>query len=200
MADETVGTVVDVGCGTTPYCNLFSHTTYFGIETTISSRIGGAKVGADVLYDGKHLPLADRSIDNVPCNQVFEHVFEPIQFLSELHRVLRPGGRLMMTAPFTWDEHEQPHDYARYSSFGLRYLAGKCGFEITDARRTMADASILVQLWLAYWFKVIRRKGQPSFLRKLLITALCLPANIIGLILARDAYFHPIPIFTSTMQ
>lgn len=184
MAAQTTGSVVDVGCGMAPYRDLFQHAQYLGIDRIVGSRFGSARAGADVFYDGKHLPLATESIDNLLCNQVLEHVFEPVAFLSELHRVLRPGGRLMVTAPFVWDEHEQPYDYARYSSFGLRYLASKCGFEVVDARRTLPDASLFAQLWLAYCFKVMRLKGGGGIYDKLFMAALSIPVNIAGMMLA----------------
>lgn len=185
MAKACSGTIIDVGCGTAPYRALFSHAHYIGIEVASSSTFGSAKGGADVLYDGKHLPLPDASVDAILCNQVLEHVFEPTIFLTELRRVLRPGGRVLLTVPFVWDEHEQPYDYARYSSFGLTYLANRCGFTIIDVRRTLDNASILIQLWLAYWFKVVRRNGRASLAGKVLVAMLSIPSNIIGLLSAK---------------
>lgn len=185
MARNMKGTVVDVGCGTAPYRALFSHARYVGIEVAGGSKFGSAKGGADVLYDGRRLPLADGSVDNVLCNQVLEHVFEPTAFLSELRRVLRPGGQLVVTVPFVWDEHEQPYDFARYSSFGLRYLATKCGFEVAEARRTLSDASLFAQLWLAYWFKVVHRDRRASLSGKLCVAAMSVPVNMAGMALAK---------------
>ena len=185
MAKGTTGIVVDIGCGTAPYRSLFAHTQYIGIEVVNRSQFGSAKGGADVLYDGRRLPLADASIDNVLCNQVLEHVFDPVAFLTEVHRVLRTDGRLMMTVPFVWDEHEQPYDFARYSSFGLAHLAGKCGFKVVEARRTLADASLFTQLWLAYWFKVTRRNGRASLASKVFVAAISVPTNIIGLLFSK---------------
>jgi SAM-dependent methyltransferase len=185
MASGCTGTVLDVGCGTSPYRELFAQSNYIGIEVVLASNNGSSKRGADALYDGRSLPFADASIDNILCNQVLEHVFEPAAFLSELHRVLRPGGRLMMTVPFVWDEHEQPYDFARYSSFGLAHLTQRCGFQIVQARRTLADASLFAQLWLAYCFKVIIRTNRNSLARKVAIASVCVPVNIAGLILQR---------------
>lgn len=185
MARASTGIVIDVGCGTAPYRALFSHTHYIGVEVLRASLHGSSKTGADVLYDGQCLPLPDASVDNVLCNQVLEHVFEPIAFLSELRRVLRPGGRLMMTVPFVWDEHEQPYDYARYSLFGLKHLAHKCGFEIVEARRTLADSSLFAQLWLAYLFKVIGRRRPASLARRLAIAVMSVPVNLAGLALSK---------------
>jgi SAM-dependent methyltransferase len=50
---------------------------------------------------------------------VLEAIFEPKCFLKELTRVLKPGGYALFTVPFIWDEHDQPNDFARYSSFAL---------------------------------------------------------------------------------
>ncbi len=185
LAASTSGTVIDVGCGSAPYRALFAHATYIGVEVPAASQHGSAKSGADVLYDGRALPFADASANFVLCNQVLEHVFEPAPFLRELHRILRPNGRVLMTVPFVWDEHEQPYDFARYSSFGLAYLARKAGFEVVESRRTLADASLFAQLWLAYWFKVIRRSNPASRMRKLMLAAICVPTNLLGLLLGK---------------
>ena len=80
MAKQAAGTVVDVGCGMAPYRELFSHTKYIGIETRDASRAGSGKAGADLLYDGVHLPLANESVDNVLCNQVLSIYSSPWRF------------------------------------------------------------------------------------------------------------------------
>lgn len=186
MAADASGLVLDVGCGTAPYRQLFDRTCYYvGIEVASRSRFGSAKLGANIFYDGQSLPLRDACVDNVLCSQVLEHVFDPLTFLAELHRVLRPGGRLMLTVPFVWDEHEQPYDFARYSSYGLRHLADKSGFETLTARRTLADASLFAQLWLAYWFKVVVRSGCASSPRKALIAGMSVAVNVVGLLLSK---------------
>jgi SAM-dependent methyltransferase len=202
MAASVNGVVLDVGCGTAPYRALFAHTTYVGVEVARSSEFGSAKGGADVLFDGRRLPVADARVDHVLCNQVLEHVFEPKPFLRELHRVLRPGGTLLLTVPFVWDEHEQPWDFARYSSFGLRHLAETCGFDVAEARRTLADASLFAQLWLAYLFKVVHRRGRAGLGGKVFLAAASVPTNLAGLLLARilpaspDLYLDNAVVFT----
>lgn len=96
------------------------------------------------------------SYGGVICNQVLEHVFNPDLFLQEIFRVLKPGGKLLMTVPFVWDEHEQPWDYARYSSFGLRSLLERNGFIVDEQRKTNADARVLFQLINAYLYKALQ--------------------------------------------
>jgi SAM-dependent methyltransferase len=179
LAQGLPGRTLDVGCGTQPYRSLFPGPDYVGIEVPTASTYGSAKL-TDVYYDGRHLPFADASFDVVFSSQVLEHVFTPDAFLVEVGRVLRPGGHFLLTTPFVWDEHEQPYDFARYSSYGLIHLAGRNGFDIEQARKTLADASVLTQLALAYAYKVLRRLPAP--LAKALGAAISVPANILGLI------------------
>lgn len=63
----------------------------------------------------------------VLATQVLEHVPEPKQMLQEISRVLRPGGHLILTAPHIWGIHEAPHDYFRFTHYGLEYLARQAG-------------------------------------------------------------------------
>jgi SAM-dependent methyltransferase len=178
VAPAFSGRVLDIGCGSQPYRACFGDVDYIGIEVSQASVHGSAK-RADTYFDGLNIPLRDGSVQHVLCTQVLEHVFQPDQFLEDVRRVLAPGGSMLLTVPFLWDEHEQPYDYARYSSFGLRHLAKVHGFEVALARRTMADASLFAQLWLAYLFKVT--KPAPAWLRKPFLAAVSLPANVAGM-------------------
>ena len=114
------GSVLDVGCGHKPYKSLFATEKYVGLE--IDSEENRLNKHADIFYDGSMFPFEDSEFDSVVINQVLEHVFEPNFFLSEVERVLKNEGLLLLTVPFIWDEHEVPVDYARYSSYGLSYL------------------------------------------------------------------------------
>lgn len=176
------GRLLDIGCGSQPYRACFGAVDYVGIEVPQVSVHGSAK-RADAYFDGLHLPLCDSSVQHVLCTQVLEHVFEPADFLDEVWRVLAPGGSMLLTVPFVWDEHEQPYDFARYSSFGLHHLAKKHGFRVVLAKRTLADASLFAQLWLAYVHKATR--PAPGWLRKPLLAAISLPTNLAGLALGK---------------
>lgn len=171
------GTILDVGCGTKPYRDLFPDNEYIGIEVSRISRFGSVR-HPDVYFDGRSFPIVDGSVDSVLCSQVLEHVFEPAQFLAEIHRVLRPGGRLLLTVPFVWDEHEQPFDFARYTSFGLEYLMAKAGFRQLAHERTLANPSIFAQLWLAGLEKSIRH--WPRLARAAILVTVVIPCNLAG--------------------
>ncbi len=146
------GRLLDVGCGSKPYRDLFNVTDYIGLD--IDSANSRKRAIADYFYDGSKFPFADKEFEAVLCNQVLEHVFNPDEFLREIHRVLKPGGKLLLTVPFVWDEHEQPYDYARYSSFGLKALLEENGLKIVKHEKLGADASILFQLTNAYLYKI----------------------------------------------
>ena len=111
---------------------------------------------------------------------MLEHVFDPDDFLKEINRVMKPGGKLLITVPFVWDEHEQPYDYARYSSFGLEYLLKKIGFEIINSHKTARNISVIFQLINMYIYKVLSF----NLITKLLSLVLIAPFNILGIILS----------------
>ena len=174
------GRLLDIGCGSKPYKKLFVVDEYVGLD--IDSEITRKRNMAEVLYDGKLFPLPSNSFDSALCNQVLEHVFNPDEFLSEIYRVLKPNGKLLLTLPFVWDEHEKPYDYARYSSFGLKFLLEKNGFHILDHKKIGADVTIVFQLINAYIFKVIQ--NWPCLIRVILTVSLMALFNILGLILS----------------
>ena len=175
------GRLLDVGCGSQPYRPLFAVDAYVGLD--IDSETSRKRGVADYLYDGKIFPFADSSFDAVLCNQVLEHVFNPDEFLGEIARVLKPGGKLLLTVPFVWDEHEQPNDYARYSTFGLRALLEKQGIRILQHKKLGADASILFQLANAYLFKIMQ--GLPKPIKLLLTGSVIAIINVFGLLASR---------------
>lgn len=181
FAAELPGRVLDIGCGIKPYRALFPGSEYVGVEIPVASRYGSRKL-ADVYYDGHTLPFPDTSFDVVFSSQVLEHVFDPAGFLAEIARVLRPGGHVLLSTPFVWDEHEQPFDYARYSSFGLSHLAHSNGFSVLESTKTLADASAIIQIGLAYLYKVLRR-ASPG-VGNVLCAGFAFPCNLLGRLLA----------------
>jgi SAM-dependent methyltransferase len=171
------GNLLDIGCGNKPYSSLFKVDLYIGLD--IDSENSRKRAKADKFYDGSVFPFADRSFDSALCNQVLEHVFNPEEFISEIARVLKPGGKLLLTVPFVWDEHEQPYDYARYTSYGLQSLLEKHGLRILEHEKLAADAAIIFQLINAYLYKITQHLS-PRFL--LIFTATVIAFfNILGI-------------------
>lgn len=129
------GRLLDVGCGDKPYLDIFlPHVTeYLGVEHEAAFRrtaSASRRRGPDVFYDGKRLPFADGEFDTVLSVQTLEHTPDPQLLVRELARVLHPKGRLLLSAPFSFRLHEEPHDYFRYSPHGLRVLCAEAGLVI----------------------------------------------------------------------
>jgi SAM-dependent methyltransferase len=150
MAPGITGDVLDFGCGSKPYESLFINaSSYVGADIEVSGH-DHKRSRIDVYYDGKTLPFPDRHFDAVVSFEVFEHVFNLDEVLEEIRRVLKPGGQLLITIPFAWDEHEIPYDFARYTSFGIRHVLVKSGFEVVEIQKTTTYVVAVCQMGIAY--------------------------------------------------
>lgn len=122
--------VLDAGSGRAPYRRLFDHARY---ETADFLAVKGKSyTEQDYVCDLAQIPVADARFDHVLLTQVLEHIPEPATVLAELHRVMKPGGTLWLTAPLFYAEHEKPYDFFRYTQFGLRHLLESAGFEVRE--------------------------------------------------------------------
>ena len=119
--------VLDAGAGTSPYKSLFAHARY---ESADFEQVNKAYAHQTYMCDLSAIPVEDSRFDAVIFNQVMEHLPEPRAVLCELHRALRPGGRLIYSGPLFYEEHEKPYDFYRYTQFGVRYLFTQAGLEI----------------------------------------------------------------------
>lgn len=121
--------VLDAGAGEGRFRPELAHTRYVGIDLAVGD-IDWDYDNLDVISDLFRVPFAQGSFDAAVCFQVLEHVSEPQRVLQEIGRVLKPGGTFFLSAPQSWHQHQKPHDYYRYTSFGLRYLVEESGMEI----------------------------------------------------------------------
>lgn len=180
LGAHITGKTLDIGCGNKPYISLYASDEYIGLE--IDTPENRERKNAEYYYDGEQFPFADASFNSVVANEVFEHVFNPTQFLNEIARILKPGGTVLMTMPFVWDEHEQPYDFARYSSFGIRSLLEQHGFSVVEQRKSTDDIRVIFQLLNTYIFKKTVTKN--GWLNVLLTVILMAPFNILGELLS----------------
>ncbi len=143
------GRTLDIGCGEKPYAHLFSCTEYIGIDIETTEKYH-EKHKTDLFYNGVDLPFENNSFDSIVCFEVLEHVFEPEKIVNEMFRVLKPGGSILLTTPFIWNEHEIPYDYGRYSYFGLKDLFTKNGFIISKQKRILSGFALIITLTSLY--------------------------------------------------
>jgi SAM-dependent methyltransferase len=122
------GRLLDLGAGEAVYRDFFLDHADEYIALDWTSSYHDTKV--DVVVDlNRPLPLASGVADTVVSISVLEHLCEPGTMIAEAFRILKPGGSLVLQVPWQWWIHEAPHDYFRYTPFGLNYLLSKAGFE-----------------------------------------------------------------------
>jgi len=119
--------LLDAGAGDAPYRKYFSHTDYVAVDDASTPYHAFGSV--DVVCDLTQLPMASELFDTILCTQVLEHVPNPQLVLAEFVRVLKPGGRLFLTVPQSWEIHEAPRDYFRFTRYGLEMILRGAGFE-----------------------------------------------------------------------
>lgn len=119
--------VLDAGAGEGSHRRHFVAQRYCGLDLGIGDRDWDYSQ-LDVVGDLAAMPLRDGVFGAAINIVTLEHVKEPAKVLEELGRVLAPGGRLLLIAPHQWEEHQAPHDYYRYTRYGLRYLIERAGF------------------------------------------------------------------------
>ena len=119
--------VLDAGAGEGPYRDIFEKMSY---ESTDISMVEEQPGRISFISDLKNIPIKTDSYDLVFCTQTLEHVPDPQLVINEICRILKPGGKIWLTAPLFFAEHEVPFDYFRYTQYGLIYLFKSSGLNI----------------------------------------------------------------------
>lgn len=183
FAPSLKGHLLDFGCGSRPYESLFHVASYTGMDYYNEGH-PHENERIDVFYDGKKIPFPDAHFDSVLCSEVFEHIFNLPEILMEINRVLKKDGRMLVTCPFVWNEHEVPHDYARYTQFALRDMFEKAGFEVLDFEKSGNYRLAITQLKVLYNYNHARKMlGNATFVRWFFKSFFVFLPNMYGLFL-----------------
>jgi SAM-dependent methyltransferase len=129
LHDAGVGSgwaVVDMGCGNCPHEETV---TQRGARYDGADFPGNAHAKLTCAPDGR-VPAADGSYDAVMSVQVLEHVEEPQAYLAEARRLLKPGGKLILSTHGIWVYHPEPLDYWRWTAPGLKLELERAGFKV----------------------------------------------------------------------
>ena len=118
--------VLDAGSGEGSYKHHFAAQRYCGVDLAVGDAAWDYS-NLDVVGDLARLPFPNSIFDACINVVTLEHVRDPVRVTAELARTLAPGGRLLLIAPHEWEEHQQPHDYYRYTRYGLEYLLKQAG-------------------------------------------------------------------------
>lgn len=171
--------VLDAGAGDAPYKHLFGHARY---ETADLKTVDKKYTNVTYQCDLTDIPVEDNRFERIILNQVLEHVPDPVTVLTELCRVMKPGGKLLCSAPVIFDEHEQPYDFYRYTQFAYDPLMKKAGLKVDSIS------------WLEGYFGTfayqLRRAGKqlPVFHPKLkgsIVGIVAVPVLLFAKLLAR---------------
>jgi SAM-dependent methyltransferase len=119
--------VLDAGAGETAHKHYFAAQQYCGLDLGIGDHAWDYSQ-LDVLGNLETLPFPDATFAAAINIVTLEHVVHPQRVICELGRVLAPGGRFLLVAPLQWEEHQQPHDYGRFTRFALNRMLKRAEF------------------------------------------------------------------------
>jgi SAM-dependent methyltransferase len=125
--------VLDAGSGEGQYRHRFACQRYTGVDLAVGDAAWDYSQ-VDAVADLAALPFRTATFDAALHIVTIEHLKEPGRALAEIARTLLPGGALLIAAPHEWEVHQAPHDYFRYTRYGLAYLLEQSGFEVREMR------------------------------------------------------------------
>lgn len=147
--------VLDAGAGEARHKAYFSQGRYVALDAGYGDSSWDYS-RLDIRGDLECIPLRTHSVDCILCMVVLEHTRKPRQVIGEFARILKPGGSLVMVVPFLWEEHQAPHDYFRFTRYGVHSL-----FESTSLRLDLLDP-----MGGFFWVCARRSVGLLSFFQK----------------------------------
>lgn len=168
--------VADIGCGEQPMRSM--------VEAS-----GGIYTGIDVAQNSQNtvhviagidsVPLPDDSFDVIVLTEVLEHVADIDGAFQEIGRLIKPGGRILLTVPFAYPLHEEPFDYMRPTPHMITRCASKYNLEIAELQTSGNEIEVIATVWGNMWERMAKRdKGKLIVLRNALMSA---PVNLIAM-------------------
>jgi SAM-dependent methyltransferase len=115
--------------------------------------------GADVQCDASWLPCKEGCFDAVVCSELLEHVYDSVSVLREIYRVLRPKGVCLISVPFLFQVHADPHDYCRYTDHYWRSQLERLGFAEINIEKQGLFWSVMVDMLRALANERVRQGG-----------------------------------------
>ncbi len=138
----------------------------------------------DVYADASRLPLRQGCADVVLLLEVIEHLSDPDKALAEAYHSLKAGGKLYISAPFLYPIHDAPHDYRRYTIYGLRTVLAKHGFSINQELMHGNSLVTSMQLFNLSLLELARDSSRTSVLlglvTGLLVYVPCIAVNLMA--------------------
>ncbi|WP_440915631.1 class I SAM-dependent methyltransferase [Candidatus Pelagibacter sp.] len=147
--------VLDFGCGDARYKKIIrENNEYIGVDFKKTGYENSKKI-ADYYWDNKTLPFEDEKFDVIVCTEVLDDV-EDIELVThELRRVLKKDGKIFITMPFIFGEHDTPYDFRRFTSFGIKKFFEKQNFNIVEYKKLLQGKNTVIQIISSEFFRYI---------------------------------------------
>lgn len=155
VAKYVTGKVLDVGAG-----GYDRYQTFFNCEKYVKMDVNHQD-NIDVAGSAEAIPLADNEFDTIICTQVLEHLKHPAKAASEMHRILKTNGHLILTAPQINELHEEPYDFFRYTKYGIIALFEEAGFKIMEYEQRGGFFTTIAQLRIRYFIDKFTLYNKP---------------------------------------
>ncbi|RMH85299.1 class I SAM-dependent methyltransferase [Pseudomonas sp. AOB-7] len=176
------GLVLDIGSGRQPLRDQLDRSCrYIPLDYP---RTGNAYDSKPLVHgDAGQLPFAEAVFDTVVLLEVLEHLPAPKKAMQEACRVLKPNGKLIISTPFIYPIHDAPHDYQRWTQFGIEELSQQSGLVIDESLplgQTLESSALLFNL--GYAWEALNSRGLRRMALLILATVLIPLSNILAML------------------
>lgn len=178
------GTCIDIGSGNKNIEKYFDDSKQKIVKIDYPTTSERYENNPNIYADVQQLPIKSNSTNTVIFFEVIEHVADDNVAISEIARILKKSGILLISAPFLYPLHDEPFDFKRYTSHGLINLLEKNGFEIIEVKPHGNSITTLLQLFNLSMLDSIKSMSQKSLLISLFFAPVviigCLLSNLVG--------------------
>jgi SAM-dependent methyltransferase len=144
--------ILDAGAGELRYKKYFNHCKYVSNDLCVGDEAWYFK-GIDIKSSIYKIPVKNNSFDYILCTQVLEHLEYPELAFKEFYRILKKGGKIILTAPLGQGEHQIPYDYFRYTQYGLKSLGKRNKLKLTYIK---PQGGIFINLEYMLWVAIFQ--------------------------------------------